>query len=295
MRARLRTAWKATCGSSAHACTQRSPPLRARVELVAGKCGQVAQRAGRCAASPKRSSNSVGPKPERDRQPRGGQAERPRRCRPAAPRLRRRSSPTGAPGRHPRGGRPSTRAAGRAASVARMPSSTSKAAKCRRSCGGVAIPAWWSPSKATVASAARRRSAVDGSDERRRPRRRRPRRAAGGRQQPARRDRRAVAHPASDRGAPCESGSASASIDLAEQRTSCRRRQRRCRGRSRRPSRYGRSAASTSAKRARSRPPASGVLAASEGADGVERRARALDVGLEVAAGRCASSAPPRR
>ena len=41
MRARLRTAWNATCGSSAQACTQRSPPERVRVELVARQRGRA--------------------------------------------------------------------------------------------------------------------------------------------------------------------------------------------------------------------------------------------------------------
>ena len=41
MRARLRMAWKATCGSLAQAWTQRSPSVRLAVQRVAGKGGQL--------------------------------------------------------------------------------------------------------------------------------------------------------------------------------------------------------------------------------------------------------------
>ncbi len=68
MRARLRTACTATCGSSAHACMQRSPPERAGESLSFGKSGSSVNDGGRRAAMPNRStpsavSNSVGPKP----------------------------------------------------------------------------------------------------------------------------------------------------------------------------------------------------------------------------------------
>ena len=46
MRARLRTAWNATCGSSAHACTTRSPPERSRSSSSPGSARQVAQQRG---------------------------------------------------------------------------------------------------------------------------------------------------------------------------------------------------------------------------------------------------------
>ncbi len=44
MRARLRTAWNATCGSSAHAWTQRSPPERSGSSDVAGERRQLHER-----------------------------------------------------------------------------------------------------------------------------------------------------------------------------------------------------------------------------------------------------------
>ena len=80
MRARLRTAWKATCGSSAHAWTQRSPPLRSGSSVVAGERRQLAQRLGPAARRGRTvvavRSNSDGPEAEGDREPRRRQAER---------------------------------------------------------------------------------------------------------------------------------------------------------------------------------------------------------------------------
>ncbi len=68
IRARLRTAWKATCGSSEHACTQRSPPEIAGSIASAGNGPNWRSDAGRCRARPNRStpsrSNSPGPKPK---------------------------------------------------------------------------------------------------------------------------------------------------------------------------------------------------------------------------------------
>ena len=73
MRARLRTAWNATCGSSAQAWTQRSPPLRAGSSCVAGERAAASRSAGRARARPKPvavASKSAGPEAEGDREPR---------------------------------------------------------------------------------------------------------------------------------------------------------------------------------------------------------------------------------
>ena len=66
MRARLRTAWKATCGSFAQAWTQRSPPERSASSASPGRSGSSLSFAGRYFARPKRSrlSNSDAPKPK---------------------------------------------------------------------------------------------------------------------------------------------------------------------------------------------------------------------------------------
>ena len=79
MRARLRIACTATCGSWAQACTQRSPLLRAGSRLSAGKCGSSSSAAG----PPVREAEPVVPSVEQDRpepegegQPRRMQAER---------------------------------------------------------------------------------------------------------------------------------------------------------------------------------------------------------------------------
>ena len=64
IRARLRIACTATCGSSAQAWTHRSPPLRALSRLSPGNCGRSTSASGRRSARPKRSfSNREGPKP----------------------------------------------------------------------------------------------------------------------------------------------------------------------------------------------------------------------------------------
>ena len=68
IRARLRIACTATCGSSAHAWTHRSPPLRVLSRLSPGNCGRSISASGRRALRPNRSlpsfSNSVGPMPK---------------------------------------------------------------------------------------------------------------------------------------------------------------------------------------------------------------------------------------
>ena len=218
MRARLRTAWKATCGSSAHACTQRSPPLRAGSSSSPGSAGR--SRSG-CrplvGAARSASSNSDGPEAEGDRQPRRRQAERLAGVLRAAPSASPLAPPTGAPGRHPRGGAGPV-AQQLAQVAARTPSSTSKAAKCSRSCAGVAMPAWWRRGRRRSGRARRapRRT-------RRRGRGRTPPPAAAARpptprdaEQRAARRARHRSRPTSARAGACESGSASASIDLRE-------------------------------------------------------------------------------
>ena len=68
IRARLRIACTATCGSWAQAWTHRSPLLRVGSRLSAGKCGSSRSKAGCRSSSPKRSlpsfSNRVGPNPK---------------------------------------------------------------------------------------------------------------------------------------------------------------------------------------------------------------------------------------
>ena len=67
MRARLRIAWKHTLGSFEHACTARSPSLRAGSIVSPANSGMSTSASGRCDAMPNRSTpslvNSVAPKP----------------------------------------------------------------------------------------------------------------------------------------------------------------------------------------------------------------------------------------
>ena len=144
IRARLRTAWKATWGSSEQAWTQMSPPLSPGFSSSPGSGGSGCSAAGRLAARPRpRFSNRPGPKPK--------VTVRLEARRPTV-------SPVSSGGasrhvvdvadhlagghlrRRPRSTRASARAARRGSSVSR-----SKAAKWRRSWAGVAIPAWCSP------------------------------------------------------------------------------------------------------------------------------------------------------
>ena len=81
IRARLRIACTATCGSLAHAWTQRSPPEISGCSASPGNCGSSARAAGRRSARPNRSRpsasrNSVGPKPTVSVSRDGRQAER---------------------------------------------------------------------------------------------------------------------------------------------------------------------------------------------------------------------------
>ena len=164
MRARLRTAWKATCGSSAHACTHRSPPLRSGSSSSPGSAGSVAQRRrapARRARSARRTA--TGPSPKVTVRRAGVEAQRLAGVLRRRERPRWSASPTASPGGHPRAPPPTTSRSSSRRSAARRPSSTSKAAKCRRSCAGVAMPG-------LVGARGRRPSARP-----RRPRRRRSR------------------------------------------------------------------------------------------------------------------------
>ena len=121
------------------------------------------------------------------------------------------------PGGHLAPRRRTMRAAARAASSGRSVT-RSKAAKWSRSCAGVAIPAWWAPWKGTVPVPSPR---LGGS--RARPRSRLPPSADPALRQPAAPARRGAAAGGSAVrltwticAATCESGSASASIDLGQ-------------------------------------------------------------------------------
>ena len=217
MRARLRTAWKATCGSSAHACTQRSPPLRARSSSSPGSAGRSRSGAGRWPASPKRSSKSAGPSPKVTVRRAGeSPSASPVSCGGASATSL--TSPTGRPAVMRSAACDHERSSPRT-SWARRPSSTSKAAKCSRSCAGVAIPAWWRPWNATVASdRARRLGVVLAAQDEAAARRSGDPAARGGREQgPSRQARHR--YPDSARAGACESGSASASITSLSRRT----------------------------------------------------------------------------
>ena len=143
IRARLRIACTATCGSFAHAWTQMSPPDRVGSQVVAGKCGRSARAVGRLAARPNRSCRRrTATRRSRWSASAGTAADRaPRRCRPAAPR----PAPPTAPYRP--ASRPAVIRA--AAAVHSFSSSirssrfvvmTSNATKCSRSWAGVTMP-----------------------------------------------------------------------------------------------------------------------------------------------------------
>ena len=151
IRARLRIACTATCGSSAQAWTQRSPPERAGSRSSPGKCGSVAARRGCRSARPKRSlpsasRNSAGPKPKVIVSPRRRQ---PDRLAGVVGRAGRRRPRSGRPARRPRRAvirsAASVQACSSATSSSRESVVTSNAAKCSRSWAGVTMPAWCAP------------------------------------------------------------------------------------------------------------------------------------------------------
>ena len=155
IRARLRTAWKATCGSSEHAWTQISPRERCGSSWSPGKCGRSRSASGRRSASPNRSRprpsrNIPGPKPK--------VIVRPPGARPIASPVSS-GGARGAPSVGPIGpaGRPWViRSAARvhafssATSWARECVVMSNAAKWSRSWAGVTMPAWCVPRKGYV-------------------------------------------------------------------------------------------------------------------------------------------------
>src|SRR5215207_1812124 len=152
--ARFRTAWKATCGSSAQAWTQRSPPERSGSRLSPGSSVMGWSAPGLREANPKRSSpsfsKSVGPNPKVTV-----------RC----PAVRSWASPVSSGGTKASSFSPPTGCPAHILAAAsdqdRIRSLTSlafevvrsKEAKCNLSCWGVAMPAWCSPKNSTVWSA----------------------------------------------------------------------------------------------------------------------------------------------
>ena len=148
MRARLRIACTATCGSWAHACTQRSPLLRLGSRLSAGKCGSSRSTSGLRLDRPNRSlpsrSKRDGPKPK--------VSVRPAALSPSASPVSLGGASYGV-GTDPPTDWPAViclaaavHCFSRSISSSRDSVRTSKAAKCSRSCAGVVIPAWWAPS-----------------------------------------------------------------------------------------------------------------------------------------------------
>ena len=152
IRARLRIACTATCGSSAQAWTHRSPPAARRVERRRPGSAGAARRASGCRSArpnrsrPSPSRNSAGPEAEGEREAARRQPERlagvvaaERRTAPStAPIARPAARPSSA--RRPRSTRCSS-----ATSSSRSSVVTSNAAKCSRSWPGVTMPAWCSP------------------------------------------------------------------------------------------------------------------------------------------------------
>ena len=164
-RVRLRTACIATCGSSAHAWTTRSPSLRVGLEVVAREVGErdeaVGQPVGEAEpVAPRRPSagrptNSDRPNPNVIVRPGRRQVLRPRRCRPGGASYgpaRRPERPGGQPGAEPRGDR-RPRAGAASTSSSRDVVVRSNAAVYIRSCAGVTMPAWCAPVNGYVPAA----------------------------------------------------------------------------------------------------------------------------------------------
>src|SRR5690349_4486904 len=159
IRARLRIACTATCGSLAQACTHRSPPEMVGSSRSPGKCGRSASAGGRLSAMPKRSlpvasRNSVGPKPTVMVSPEGGSPS-------ASP-----VSSGGASGMPPTApispascpavilAAAAVQSFSRLTSRSRSLVTTSNATKCNRSWAGVTMPAWCSPVNGTAPATA---------------------------------------------------------------------------------------------------------------------------------------------
>ena len=203
-RSRLRTAWKATCGSSAQAWMHRSPPLRGGVELVAGQRPERLQARGPPAAQAHAVlaallEHARGRAPKvivsRDgRQPHGlaGVARRDLGLAGHVARRAARRSSARAPAVHD--------AQQLAAGRARRRTTRSKAPKTSRACAGVAMPAWWAPWNGTISRRRRRRRRRRRS---RRRRSRRPRRRASPRAPPPPSSTPAARQPALRLESPC--------------------------------------------------------------------------------------------
>ena len=323
MRARLRNAWNATCGSSAHACTQMSPPQRAGSRLVARRtrggrrAPPGAARRGRSGRR-RRATNSAAAEPERDRERRRRQPDR------LAGVVGRSAGVVGRSGR-PAGPRSSARAAARpllaatsASVVAVVGGEVERARRADGPAPGVAMPAWCAPWNGDDGVAASAAPSLPADDVRTADARdaaagdREPRRAAEHR----RRRRRAVASVRGRRrhstisGATFESGSASASTALRERLGVCAW-SASCRARSRRPALlYGVERGVDRRELRVDRVGERRVLGRDERPHRLERGLRAVDVGLEVpqvgvrvailfagdlAASRPRSAARPRR
>ena len=230
MRARLRTAWNATWGSSAQACTHRSPPLRAASSSSPRSAGSSLQRRRALRRQPEPLVEQRRPEAEGDREAGGLEAERlagvvGRRERLGVRRAGRLA------GGHPRGGRRPVAQQRAQVGVGRDVEGGEVEAVLRGR--GDARPG----GRRRTGSWGRRRSRA--SRRRRRPRRGRPRPrragrgASGARPPPARAVGRRVARgrgsglrarsqPASARAGARESGSASASTACESARTCAR-------------------------------------------------------------------------
>ena len=191
MRLRLRIAWTATCGSSAHAWMHRSPSDSSGSRSSPRNAGSRSSTAGRRSAIPNRStpslSNRVGPNPKVMVSPvaprpiaspvsSGGASGDP----PTAP-VALTSSP-----RVMRAAAYDQSCSSEIRSSRSVRAIMSNAAKCRWSCTGVVMPAWCAPKKSKAdAACPRSRQRVRARDRRRRRRlpRSRPRRR---RRRPAR-------------------------------------------------------------------------------------------------------------
>ena len=153
MRVRLRIAWNATCGSLAHACTTRSPPLRAGSISSPAKTGRSTSASGRCACSPKRStpsrSKSVAPNPNvtvSDAALRPSLS--PVSSGGASGSVL--SSPTGRPAVMRRAARVHSRSMSTRSFLSLVV--TSNDAMSNLSCAGVTMPAWCGPWNGTIPS-----------------------------------------------------------------------------------------------------------------------------------------------
>ena len=146
IRARFRTAWNATVGSSAHACTQRSPPDLAASSSSPGRAPIGVSRAGLRAARPKRSlppcSKTVSPSPKVTVSFAGGSPTASPVSTGGASSLPP-ADPTGLPAVIAAAAAVHSRSSSRSSAFVSIV--RSNVAKKSRSWAAVAIPAWCSP------------------------------------------------------------------------------------------------------------------------------------------------------